>query len=33
MRRKGEVVLLSEWNNDHQPKTVREYRQKYKGTR
>lgn len=31
MRRKREAVLPFEWNNDHLPKTVREYRQKYKG--
>jgi IS5 family transposase len=31
MRRKKEAVLTFEWNNDHLPKTVREYRQKYKG--
>ncbi len=30
MRRKKEAVLLFEWNNDHLPKTVREYREKYK---
>jgi IS5 family transposase len=31
MRRKKEAVLTFEWNNDHLPKTVREYREKYKG--
>ncbi|NQT20422.1 MAG: hypothetical protein HQ592_12000 [Planctomycetes bacterium] len=31
MRRKREAVLPFEWNNDHLPKTVREYREKYKG--
>jgi IS5 family transposase len=31
MRRKKEAVLPFEWNNDHLPKTVREYREKYKG--
>jgi len=30
MRRKKEAVLPFEWNNDHLPKIVREYRQKYK---
>jgi IS5 family transposase len=30
MRRKKEAVLPFEWNNDHLPKTVREYREKYK---
>jgi IS5 family transposase len=30
MRRKKEAVLRFEWNNDHLPKTVREYREKYK---
>jgi IS5 family transposase len=30
MRRKKEAVLTFEWNNDHLPKTVRDYRQKYK---
>lgn len=30
MRRKREAVLPFEWNNDHLPKTVREYRDKYK---
>lgn len=30
MRRKKETVLTFEWNNDHLPKTVRDYRQKYK---
>ena len=31
MRRKMEAVLRFEWNNDHLPKIVREYREKYKG--
>ena len=31
MRRKREAVLPFEWNNDHLPKVVREYREKYKG--
>ena len=31
MRRKREAVLPFEWNNDHLPKTVCEYREKYKG--
>ena len=31
MRRKMEAVLPFEWNNDHLPKIVREYREKYKG--
>jgi IS5 family transposase len=31
MRRKKEAMLTFEWNNDHLPKTVREYRDKYKG--
>jgi IS5 family transposase len=30
MRRKREAVLPFEWNNDHLPKTVRQYRDKYK---
>lgn len=30
MRRKKEAVLPFEWNNDHLPKIVREYREKYK---
>jgi len=30
MRRKMEAVLRFEWNNDHLPKIVREYREKYK---
>jgi IS5 family transposase len=30
MRRKMEAVLPFEWNNDHLPKIVREYREKYK---
>jgi IS5 family transposase len=30
MRRKSQAVLPFEWNNDHLPKTVREYREKYK---
>jgi IS5 family transposase len=30
MRRKREAVLAFEFNNDHLPKTVREYRDKYK---
>jgi IS5 family transposase len=30
MRRKKEAVLPFDWNNDHLPKTVREYRDKYK---
>lgn len=30
MRRKKEAVLPFEWNNDRLPKTVREYREKYK---
>ena len=30
MRRKKEPVLSFEWNNDHLPKTVREYRERYK---
>ena len=31
MRRKREAVLPFEWNSDHLPKVVREYREKYKG--
>jgi len=31
MRRKKEAVLTFEFNNDHLPKTVREYREQYKG--
>ena len=31
MRRKREAVLTFEFNNDHLPKTVRQYREKYKG--
>ena len=31
MRRKKEAVLTFEFNNDHLPKTVRQYREKYKG--
>jgi len=31
MRRKREAVLPCEWNNDRLPKTVRQYREKYKG--
>ncbi len=31
MRRIREAVLPFTWNNDHLPKTVREYREKYKG--
>ena len=31
MRRKMEAVLRFEWNNDHLPQIVREYREKYKG--
>ena len=31
MRRKKEAVLPFVWNNDHLPKTVRQYREKYKG--
>ena len=31
MRRKKEAVLPFEWNNDHLPKIVRQYREKYKG--
>ena len=31
MRRKKEAVLPFAWNNDHLPKTVRQYREKYKG--
>lgn len=31
MRRKKEAVLPFEWNNDSLPKTVREFRDKYKG--
>ncbi len=31
MRRKMEAVLPFEWNNNHLPKIVREYREKYKG--
>jgi hypothetical protein len=30
MRRKKDAVLTFEWNNDHLPKTVREYREKYR---
>jgi len=30
MRRKMEAVLPFEWNNDHLPRIVREYREKYK---
>jgi len=29
MRRKKEALLAFEWNNDHLPKIVREYREKY----
>jgi len=31
MRRKREAVLTFEFNNDHLPKTVRQYREQYKG--
>ena len=31
MRRIREAVLPITWNNDDLPKTVREYREKYKG--
>ena len=31
MRRKKEAVLPFEWNSDSLPKTVREFREKYKG--
>jgi IS5 family transposase len=31
MRRKREAVLPFEFNNDHLPKTVKQYREKYKG--
>lgn len=31
MRRKKEPVLTFEWHNDRLPRTVLEYREKYKG--